>query len=323
MRARLVCCLAAVVAAVLTPPSASAAGLPTLNIDPARIAVTGVSSGGFMAVQLHVAYSGTFRAAGEDAGGMYWCAEGSSLRAGFKGPCAETPEKLDPQRYVDKVKATTDIDPWTNLADDRVYLWENALDTTVDPPMGDKTKQFYDAFTPSAALRKDVRSAHAWVSDSYGNACDKQASPYINKCPVDMAGEMLQHWFGPLNARVAQKTANLSAYDQTEGYAMTTTAGHLYTPDSCRAGAACGLVVALHGCYMESSDIGDQFYVNSGLNTWAEANDLVVLYPQNRYSTSHCWDWWGYSGADYHQRSGSQMKAIYNQVATVAGLPLR
>ncbi len=156
MRVRLVLCLMVVLGGLLAPVPASATGLTPLVIDPARIAVTGVSSGGFMAAQLHVAYSGTFGAGGEVAGGLYWCAEGSALRAGVKGPCAETPEKLNVQRYVDKVKTTSDIDPWTNLADDRVYLWENALDATVDPPMGDKTKQFYDAFTTGAALLKDV-----------------------------------------------------------------------------------------------------------------------------------------------------------------------
>lgn len=323
MLVRLVICLVLLATTVAVAPPAGAASLSGYNIDPGRIAVTGVSSGGFMAVQLHVAYSGTFRAGGEVAGGLYWCAEGSSLRAGARGPCLETPENLNVQRYIDRVKSTSDIDPWTNLTDDKVYLWQNALDATVDPPMGDKTKQFYDAFTNGAALRKDVRSAHSWVTDDYGNACDKQGSPYINRCTVDMSGEMLHHWFGPLKPRVAQKAANLSAYDQPEGYAMTTTQGHLYAPESCRAGATCGLVVALHGCQMESSDIGDKFYVNSGLNTWAESNDLVVLYPQNKYSTSHCWDWWGYSGANYHERSGSQVKAVHNQVATVAGLPRR
>ncbi len=161
------------------------------------------------------------------------------------------------------------------------------------------------------------------MTETYGNACNHQGSPYMNKCGVDMAGQMMQHWFGPLNSPVAPKPANLTAYDQTEGFAMTTTQGHVYAPDACKAGATCGLVVALHGCSMESSDIGDQFYVNSGLNGWAEVNAVVVLYPQNKYLTSHCWDWWGYSGSNYHQRSGSQMKAIYNQVATVAGLPLR
>ena len=56
--------------------------LPQLVIDPAQTTVSGLSSGGFMAVQLHVAYSATFRkGAGIIAGGPFYCAEGSVLNA--------------------------------------------------------------------------------------------------------------------------------------------------------------------------------------------------------------------------------------------------
>ena len=58
----------------------SADPLPRLAIDPAGITVSGLSSGGFMAVQLHVAYSSTFkRGAGIVAGGPYYCIDGNPL----------------------------------------------------------------------------------------------------------------------------------------------------------------------------------------------------------------------------------------------------
>ena len=41
--------------------TASAAPLPQLNIDKAQTTVSGASSGGYMAVQLHVAYSSSFK----------------------------------------------------------------------------------------------------------------------------------------------------------------------------------------------------------------------------------------------------------------------
>ena len=56
--------------------------LPALNIDPAATSVSGLSSGGVMAAQLHVAYSGTFRAgAAVLAGGPYYCAQGTLATA--------------------------------------------------------------------------------------------------------------------------------------------------------------------------------------------------------------------------------------------------
>src|SRR5262245_55228319 len=61
---------------------AAAAPLPQLSIDPAQVSVSGLSSGGFMAVQMHVAYSGTFtKGVGVVAGGPFFCAEGSIVNA--------------------------------------------------------------------------------------------------------------------------------------------------------------------------------------------------------------------------------------------------
>ena len=57
--------------AIAVPASASPAGLPQLDIT--GVYVTGVSSGGFMATQLQVAYSGTFDGTGVVAAGPYDC----------------------------------------------------------------------------------------------------------------------------------------------------------------------------------------------------------------------------------------------------------
>jgi poly(3-hydroxybutyrate) depolymerase len=48
--------------------------LGTLPIDPAQISVSGISSGAFMANQLHVAHSAQLMGAGLIAGGLYGCA---------------------------------------------------------------------------------------------------------------------------------------------------------------------------------------------------------------------------------------------------------
>jgi poly(3-hydroxybutyrate) depolymerase len=45
------------------------------------ITVSGLSSGAFMAVQMHVANSATIRGAGVFAGGPYYCAKGSMMTA--------------------------------------------------------------------------------------------------------------------------------------------------------------------------------------------------------------------------------------------------
>jgi hypothetical protein len=52
----------------------------------------------------------------------------------------------------------------------------------------------------------------------------------------------------------------------------------------------------------------------------------VVVYPQTRASfmplnPKGCWDWWGYSGADYDTRNGVQLRWLANLVDAL-GIPL-
>ena len=57
--------------------SAQVASLPAFNVDIKETSVSGLSSGGFMAVQFDVAYSSILRGAGIIAGGPYFCAHGN------------------------------------------------------------------------------------------------------------------------------------------------------------------------------------------------------------------------------------------------------
>ncbi len=67
-------------ALVLTQP-ARAQELPSLNINGNQVTVSGLSSGAFMAVQMHAAFSDRIQGAGVVAGGPYYCAEGDLIKA--------------------------------------------------------------------------------------------------------------------------------------------------------------------------------------------------------------------------------------------------
>src|SRR4051794_33529070 len=78
------------VAALISLLSASALGvvvtLPKYNVSVSQVSVSGISSGGYMAVQMHFAYSKTIRkGAGVIAAGPMYCSEGNVLIA--EGPC--------------------------------------------------------------------------------------------------------------------------------------------------------------------------------------------------------------------------------------------
>ena len=82
--------------------------------------------------------------------------------------------------------------------------------------------------------------------------------------------------------------------------------------------------MAIHGCVQSVESVGDKFYTETGYNRWADTNKMLVLYPQvnksalNPYNPKGCWDWWGYSGGDYAQKSGVQMKAIMRMTQRLA-----
>lgn len=81
------------------------------------------------------------------------------------------------------------------------------------------------------------------------------------------------------------------------------------------------LHIALHGCQQNTSDVKLEFVQNAGNNHWAEANNIVVIYPQTgKGSTNSCWDWWGYDSATYAKKSGPQMMAIKDMVDRVTSI---
>jgi poly(3-hydroxybutyrate) depolymerase len=111
--------------------------------------------------------------------------------------------------------------------------------------------------------------------------------------------------------------------------------GFVYVPTACEPGG-CRVHVALHGCRQGVEAIGERFVREAGYNRWADANRLIVLYPQaiarNGPGTSSwrpslvwnprgCWDWWGYTGALYHTQSGVQVHAIKAMVDRLAAPP--
>jgi poly(3-hydroxybutyrate) depolymerase len=317
---------AAGVAALFCVGNSYAATLPPLAVDPAEISVSGLSSGGYMAVQMHVVYSATFtRGAGVVAGGPFYCAEGSIVNA--TGRCMTHASSIPVSSLVDLTRSWAGsgvIDPVAGLADSKVYLFSGTQDSTVKPAVMDDLRTYYRSFLPDAAIayKNNLAAAHAMVTDDYGNGCGTSSTPYINNCGFDLAGALLTHLHGPLNAR---KNGSLSGsfieFDQTafaSGHGLAAT-GWAYVPQACSSGTRCKLHVVLHGCQQNTTLVGDKYVHNAGYNRWADSNDMVVLYPQtSTQAVNSCWDWWGYDSANYARKSGPQMAAVKAMVDRLA-----
>lgn len=320
---------AAAIAAMGMGSAFAAVNLPQLKIDKTQTTVSGLSAGGFMAVQLHVAYSATFaKGAGVVAGGPFYCAEGSIVNA--TGRCMASPAGIPTSTLVNTTNTWASqglIDPVANLQASKVYLFSGTLDSVVKPGVMDALRTYYNSFVPAANVvyKKDIAAEHAMVTDDYGNGCSTKGAPYISDCNFDLAGAMLQHLYGTLNARnnATLPAGNYVEFNQNQfitNHGMAST-GWAYIPQACQAGgtATCRLHVVLHGCKQNISDVQQQYVRNTGYNRWADSNNIVMLYPQtSTAATNSCFDWWGYDNANYAKKSGPQMVAIKAMVDQIS-----
>jgi poly(3-hydroxybutyrate) depolymerase len=315
--------------------SASATALSAYNVDPNSVSVSGLSSGGFMAAQLGVAYSNTFKVGfGVFAGGPFDCARSQSYSTCMNN---NTPPITNATNNM-RTWSGSSIDSTANLANRKIYMQVGASDTTVGPnPMAQLKAQlanFYNSANVSYVTTSGA--AHTFPTDFNGsgdNSCGIALSPYISNCGYDGAGAVLKWMYGSLNARNSGTlSGSVVSFDQTGSYgaAGMDTAGYLYVPRNCAPGGStvCKLHVALHGCLQSHQNIGMQYINNTGYNMWADTNNIIILYPQAIPDyTSHstwasnllpnpngCWDWVGWYGANADQHGGVQMAAIVNMV---------
>lgn len=299
-----------------TPPAIDAQ--LSYNIDPARITVSGISSGAYMAGQMHVAHASLISGAALLAGGPYACAGGSMQTA--LGPCIKG-EGIDQATLADRIEGYASggqIDDPKEMRDDRVWIFHGKADQVVNRSVSQASAELYSRYIDSdqIAFVDSVEVVHGMPTLSIGVPCDELATPFLNACNYDAAGELLQHLYGDLNARSTARAA-LQTIDQAPFTdAQFWNHAFVYAPEACQTGAECGLHVAFHGCQQSAEFVGDAFARGAGFNEWAEANRIVVLYPQVRSSKFAplnplgCWDWWGYTDEDYATKSGLQITAV-------------
>lgn len=300
-----------------------AAPLPVYNLDADQTSVSGISSGGYMAVQYGVAHSKTVAGVGVFAGGPYRCADGVSEAL---GTCMlGTPDIGHSVAETESAAEAGRVDPVANIARQRIWLFSGYNDGVVKQEVMDGLYDYYQRFVPTHQIYyQDTHEAgHAIVTERYGTECSLTADEFINDCDYDGAGLLLQHIYGRLAPRSeGELSGEFVTFDQDAFTAGDSRAksmareAYLYAPADCASGERCRLHVAFHGCRQYAGAIGDAFYRHAGYNEWADTNHLVVLYPQTVEShldpvnSKGCWDWWGYNGPDFAFKVGDQIAAV-------------
>jgi len=266
--------------------------------------------------------------------------------ADWWGPLPLAPEIERLVAVTDVARARADIDDPANLADDRVWLFSGTRDTVVPPGTVAVLAAYYRRFGVTGdrlVVVDDVPAGHGMPVDEFAGesrfrklGCGELAPPFIVDCDRDAAGELLRHLLpDDFSAEPAEPARErLTGFDQGEFFDVDddrvglAAVGYVYTPAACASDAtSCRLHVAFHGCSQNTDAVGDDFVWDAGYNRWAEANRIVILYPQvaswapawdvfGWAGNPHgCWDWWGYSGASYAGRGGAQMQAVRAMIA--------
>lgn len=303
------------------------------NINPQKITVSGISSGAYIAQQMHITYSKQISGVALIAGGPFNCSEGSVGRA--LSSCMKTsPGAIS----IDKILANiTDlrtkelIDSGESIPSAKVFLLTGKSDDVVAKPVVQSVKDLYLKLqVPEQNIKfiDHLEVGHAFPTLDYGNDCPTpRSSPFISRCNYDGAFEILNFLYGPLQLKGIEVEQNLKFISQAKYFAENqnqnkTSMGSeaaIYVPTSCQNGAECALHVSFHGCLQSRDDIGDAYFRKTGFNAWAEANDIIVLYPQvvKNYilgNSNACWDWWGYTGSQFINKKSVQMGIVHQMI---------
>ncbi|GHE21022.1 poly(3-hydroxybutyrate) depolymerase [Halomonas urumqiensis] len=321
--------LAALPASAQTPPD-----LPRLAIDPSDISVIGVSSGGYMATQLAVAWPERFQGLGVLAAGPWSCARGA-LRLAL-GQCM-TDRLGEPDldelatRHAGYLRRDLVGQP-EDLARLRLFIWHGGEDEVMAPGLSEALAEQFRGWLADPddqlLLLKSEEVGHGWpiglrakpVPATELADCHVGEGSHLLACDLDIAGQALEFVHGELEPPADEASGRLISFDQGEvadakGLADS---GYLYIPEVCDEGG-CGLTMALHGCGMGAEQIDDTFVRYNGLNEWADTNRRVVIYPQVETSMANpqgCFDWWGYAESTWQldplhdSRQGTQVSAL-------------
>ena len=292
---------------------------PSLNLDREKITVSGISSGGYMAHQYHIAFAEQVDGAALIASGPFGCAQGDLQFA--LDHCVSSKSKPETEQLVEKIGIAAkrgEIGKLDSLKEDKVWIFHGTEDERVSREVTQSQIDLYRSLGAMVKTKLDVPAGHGFPTQSFGVDCDASSSPHINNCEYDAVKEFFSFFFGELNPKVTTR-GQLLSFEQNQfahGENYLADKGYVFIPLSCLEGETCKLHISFHGCSQNYESIEDLFIKNAGYNQWAESNNLVVVYPQTKSSfmplnPKACWDWWGYTGKDYQTRKGAQLGQIY------------
>lgn len=269
--------------------------------------------------------------------------------------CKHEPSWVD----VSELKAVAEndfkdhlIDDPANLKNSGVYCFRGTEDSHYAPGSVAKTAEFFAQFASSpdnVKLVQDVPSGHAYPLPGTcpwpcGLGPLANTLPFQN-CRYDGIGEALKHIYSTLGKPITTPNATEWFWDSLFWFDQEPFWGNraitrlekwalIYVPKRCAisrnvpSSKRCNLMINFHGCGFVFPGTYEMLVTQLNLNTWAEANDIVVLYPRlgamgsTAEQKQGCWNVYGQTGVDYATKKADQMNAIWQMVSSLTKLNL-
>jgi len=237
------------------------------------------------------------------------------------------------------------IDSLSNWVGKPAYIFSGTADAVVYQCVMESVRSQLSQLGANVASEFSLPAAHGWVVDGRDFArpysfprCGNPGADFIEDCGFDLSSAMLSHLKGPLWPLATAKPASFYWVRQSafvpdgvrpaqvglDEWALA------YVPDACYGDVgACALHVHYHGCggggKRTAQDVRPMLWIETP--DLAEANNIVVLYPQTvaasgyRPNPQGCWDWKGDYPSQRHAfdtHNGAQIRTVMGMVNNIA-----
>ncbi|CAF1329704.1 unnamed protein product [Didymodactylos carnosus] len=167
-------------------------GLPRTDVT-----VSGISSGGAMAAQLHIVFSQDISACGIVTGIPYYCSRGNimNMNACMNGP-ATLISVSSITNKINSYASSALIDKVDNLSSNPIYIFHGKSDHTIAENVVKVNEQIYKPYNVRIKTNYDTMANHGFVTDNYGGKCEiLESTQYINNCNFNLAYDMLNYLY--------------------------------------------------------------------------------------------------------------------------------
>jgi len=325
--------------------------LRPLNVHRNFVTLSGYSSGGMMAQYLFVSHSSLFSGLGVFQHTFYSCGSGALDIDDWDRRCTILPpwtgsDVDDPRLGINFIREYARrglIDPVSNIQGKPLYVFAAGSGWLFTREMNLRVGEVFAPFinNPPSIVNVVLNDANLTFPSNRADLppCSgpsTQTPHQVSNCGYNGALEALKWILQPTplvtpnaNPGPPSLPQPLQEFDQSEFFdplerADMDETGFVYIPTICKSGEVqCLLHFYFHGCWTGRRFVSNTHIVNSGYLEVAEANGIIMVFPQAYDSAENrigCWDTFGFTGRLFATQRGAQVKVVKRMLDRITGV---